>query len=276
MKRVCVWVLAASLTAPLLPGCASKYGEERTVVNYYPACYRPIRDLRESEHNVAKSTAGGAMLGAIGGALIGLLASGGKWEGAVVGGAGGAVAGTVAGNIYGTRQQEADDNRRLASYLQDIDGDISNLDVVSAAARNSLQCYDRQFSVLLNDIRSKSITREGAQARYAEIASGREEAISILGEAASQARNLDQQYEQALAYEQRQLQTPAKVAQGPAVVKQKAAAINTVRNRKTVLKKAATDMEAQKAQAQSVTANQNAEIQAILRESGSNLNEARV
>lgn len=266
MKKLLVYFLAIILITPILGGCASKYGEQKTVVNYYPACYQPISDLREREHNVAKTTAGGAVVGALGGALIGLLASGGKWQGAVMGAAAGGVTGTVAGNIYASKQQEADDNRRLASYLQDIDGDISNLDVVGAAARNSLQCYDRQFAVLVRDMKAGTITREAAQARYGEISTGREEAIAILGQVATQARSLDQQYEEALMAEQRNLQTPVKMAEGPAVVKRKAAAINTARKRKAPLVQAANSFDAEKSAAQRVSSSQNQEMQAVLRD----------
>lgn len=265
MKKTLVFFLAVALVMPVLTGCASKYGEQKTVVNYYPACYQPIQELREREHNVAKATAGGAVMGALGGALIGLLASG-KWEGAVMGAAAGGVAGTVAGNIYASKQQEADDNRRLASYLQDIDGDISNLDVVGAAARNSLQCYDRQFATLIRDMKAGTISREAAQARYGEISSGREEAIAILGDAASHARNLDSQYEQALVAEQRNLETPVKVAEGPAAVKRKSAAINTARKRKTTLVQAANSFDAEKSAAQRISGTQNAEMQTVLRD----------
>lgn len=279
MKKAIACFLALVLSMPALTGCASKYGEQKTVVNYYPACYRPIQELREGENNVAKTTAGGAVMGALGGALIGLLASGGKWQGAVVGAAAGGVTGTVAGNIYAKKQQEADDNRRLASYLQDIDGDISNLDVVGAAARNSLQCYDRQFATLVRDMKAGAITREAAQARYGEISSGREEAIAILGEAATQARNLDSQYEQALVAEQQNLQTPVKIAEGPAAVKRKAAAINTARKRKAPLVQAANTFDSEKSAAQRVSSTQNAEMQAVLRDldiSKSRLDQNRV
>lgn len=266
MKKFLACVMAGALAFSTLPGCASKYGTQKTTVNYYPACYQPIQDLRNSEHDVAKGTAAGAVVGALGGALLGLLASGGKWQGAVVGGAAGGVAGAVGGNIYASKQKEADDNRRLASYLQDIDGDISNLDITGAAARNSLQCYERQFAALVRDIKARTISREAAQARYSEISSGREEAIAILGDAAAYARNLDQQYEQALAAEQQQLQAPAKRAQGVATARKNSAAINTVRKRKQAFTQVASSLESEKSAAQTVSSQNTAEIQRLMRE----------
>ncbi len=240
----------------LCGGCASKYGEQKTQAVYYPACYQPIQDLRSGENTVAKSTAGGALLGAFTGAMIGLITTG-KWQGAVVGAATGGVAGTMAGNAYGRKQQEKDDNIRLNSYLQDIDGDISNLDVTSAAARASLQCYDRQFNVLLSEIRAKRIAREAAEKRFAEISSGREEAIAILGNAAQYGANLNQEYENAFASEQQQLNA---TRQQPVVYQQKTAAIARAKRRKADLARKTADINLQKQQAQNDSAAQTRQI----------------
>lgn len=264
MRRAISILLILFICIPVVPGCASKYGQQKTAVNYYPACYRPIQDLRSREDDVAKGTAGGAIVGALGGAILGLLASGGKWQGAVVGGATGGVAGTMVGNMYARKQQEADDNIRLASYLQDIDGDISNLDVVGAAARSSLQCYDQQFNVLISQIKAHQITREVAQQRFAEISSGREEAISILGNAVDHGRNLNQQYEQAFAYEQQQLQTPQKLAQGQAAYRKNSGTIKAAQKRKQNLVQKTESLQLEKAQAQNTTASQINEVQMAL------------
>lgn len=262
MKRFTVWILVVLLLGT--GGCASKYGTRKTAVNYYPACYNPIADLRQNEHGTAAGTATGAVIGALGGALIGLLATGGKWQGAVVGGATGGVAGTVAGNIYAKKQQEADDNRRLASYLQDLDGDISNLDLAGAAARTSLQCYDRQFNLLVAAIRAKQIDRQSAAARYAEISSGREEAIAILGNAAQYGRNLDQQYEQAFMSEEQNISKPAQSAAS----KPKAAAskrnLETARSKKQTLVHKTRVIEQQKSEAQETSARQTREINEVM------------
>ncbi len=249
----------------VLCGCASKYGEQKTTVNYYPACYQPIKDLRVREHDVTKGTAGGAAIGAIGGALLGLLASGGKWQGAAIGAASGAVAGGVMGNIYASKQREADDNRRLASYLEDIDGDISKLDIQSAAARNALQCYNRQFDALISAIKSRSISREAARARYAEIASGREEAIALLGNTANESRNLEQQYEQALVQEEQALNSPRKLnATSAPKRKQNDSQISAARAKKQNMLVKASALDREKEEATMLSSRQNEEINAIM------------
>lgn len=242
----------------LCNGCASKYGEQKTQVNYYPACYKPIADLRSGENTVAKNTAGGALLGAFTGAMIGLLATG-KWQGAVMGGAAGGVAGSVAGNIYGKKQQEKDDNIRLNSYLQDIDGDISNLDIVSAAARSSLQCYDGQFNILISEIKAKQISRQAAEQRFAEISDGREEAIALLGNAWQHGQNLNQEYENAFINEQKNISAPAQSTQTVSY-QQKAATLNKARQRKAALAQKTADVSRQRQQAVTDTSRQTREI----------------
>ena len=87
-----VFILVGGL---LFSGCTSRYGEQRTRVNYYPQCYEPVNQLRKDENSTGKSTAAGAAGGALLGALIGGLATG-KVEGALAG----AVAGGAAGAAY--------------------------------------------------------------------------------------------------------------------------------------------------------------------------------
>lgn len=241
----------------LCSGCASKYGEQQTQVNYYPACYQPIQDLRGGEHNVAKNTGAGALLGAFTGAMIGLIATG-KWQGALIGGATGGVAGSMAGNAYGRYQQEKDDNVRMAGYLQNLDGDISNLDVTRAAAKSSLQCYDRAFASLLSEIKAKQISRQAAESRFGEIMNGREEAINILGNAAQYGQNLNQEYENAFNAEEQQA---AKMqTQAPAARQQKVQAINRARQHKQNLVRKTTQISQERQQAVNETSRQTREI----------------
>lgn len=246
----------------LAGGCASRYGEQHTQVNYYPACYAPIRDLRDRENDVGRTTAGGAVVGALGGALVGLLATGGKWQGAMVGAAAGGATGAVAGNIYAKKRRVADDNMRLASYLQDIDGDISQMDVTAAAARASLQCYDRQFNALLTNIRAGKVTRSEAGARYAEISSGREEAIALLGSAASYGRDLDARYEQAFRQEEADLRAPARGAAGNR--KEAGNQLAAARRRKQQLSTRAEALTREKASAEAESASQLNRLQSSL------------
>ncbi len=185
-----------------LCGCSSKYGKQETLVNYYPQCYDPIQKLRDDETSTTNQTVGGAALGALFGGVVGALTTG-KVEGALVGAAAGGVAGGVAGNMIAKKRQIADENARMSSYLRDLDGDIAGLDIVSASARTSLQCYEKQFSLLIKGYKEKRITQDQLRSMYAEIRSGTREAASLLGNAVAQGRDLEKQYQDALTQEQR-------------------------------------------------------------------------
>ena len=73
---------------------------------FLSSCYRPIYDLRRSEHNVARVTAGIAFVGALLGAALGVAGSDcrHRGQGALAGAALGGVAGGMAGNIYAQKQ----------------------------------------------------------------------------------------------------------------------------------------------------------------------------
>lgn len=211
--RPLVLTTALTLAAFSVSGCASRYGVQRTQVQFYPGCYQPIAQLRESEHSVLKGTAGGAALGVLAGALLGALAAdrGDRGKSALIGGVVGGVSGGMMGNIHAQKQRIADENMRMASYLEDLEGDISGLDFVSASARTSLQCYDHQFQSLVEAIRARQVSRDHAERMFSEIRTGREEAIAILGQAETQGRELDRQYQAALDEEERVLEQPEQI-----------------------------------------------------------------
>ena len=197
IRKGLAFLLICLITASSQGCAAARYGKQETEVYYFPECYAPIHRLRQSESRVTKSTAGGALLGAFGGALLGLLTTGearGAVAGAVIGGAGGA----MMGHATAKNAQEHEENRLMYQYIQEIDGDISNLDLVSAAATTSLQCYDRRFRSTVNDYKNGRITRAELSDRYSEIQSGTREASNLLGDAANNGRDMERRYRQAL------------------------------------------------------------------------------
>ena len=191
-----VAVLIMALLA--LPGCASKYGAQQTKVNYYPACYQPVKQLRDDENYVAKSTATGAVGGALLGALIGGLATG-KVEGALAGAAAGGIAGGVAGHAYGKHQQASRDRELVQAYSEQLGYEASGMARSTAAARVAQQCYDQEFDRAKRDFRSRKISQAEFQARYAEIRSGLQETSYILTERYDSMAKKDAEYEKALA-----------------------------------------------------------------------------
>lgn len=187
--------LAAGL---LLSGCTSKYGEQKTKVNYYPQCYQPVNQLRQDENSTGKSTAAGAVGGALLGALIGGLATG-KASGAVAGAVAGGAAGAVAGNIYGKSKTQDRDAAYLQQYSRQLGSEAASMNRSTAAAKVAAKCYDEQFKLAAGQFKAGQITRLEFQDRYNEIRSGLEETSFILNDTAAVMAKKDSEYQQALA-----------------------------------------------------------------------------
>ena len=187
--------LAAGL---LISGCTSKYGEQKTKVNYYPQCYQPVNQLRQDENSTGKSTAAGAVGGALLGALIGGLATG-KASGAVAGAVAGGAAGAVAGNIYGKSKTQDLDAAYLRQYSQQLGTEAASMNRSTAAAKVAAKCYDEQFKLAAGQFKAGQITRMEFQDRYNEIRSGLEETSFILNDTATTMSKKDSEYQQALA-----------------------------------------------------------------------------
>ncbi len=183
----------------LLGGCASKYGAQITTVEFYQKCYQPIQDLRDAEkafnNTVAGTIIAGAVLGGIAGALTG------RPHAALIGIGVGLAAGTVAGYALAKQMEFQDDNKRLASYIKDLDGDISGLDRVTAAAQTARICYDEQFYIALDAFKAGKMSREDFNRRYTEIKNGSMEAGQILGVIIDSASSRDLAFQDALKKE---------------------------------------------------------------------------
>lgn len=199
-RRVTLGVGLLVMAAMLLGGCASKYGPQITNVKYYRDCYQPISDLREAEKSFNRTVAGSVAGGAIAGAMIGLLVTG-KASGAIAGAVAGGVAGGAMGYALAKQRQIADDNQRMASYLQDLDGDITGIDRVTAAARLARQCYDKQFELAVVEFKAGRLTRPELDERYLEISNGSTEAGKILGVVVTSGTEKQAQYQAALTEE---------------------------------------------------------------------------
>lgn len=199
------------LAALLLSGCAtSQYGEQITKVNYYPQCYAPINDLRTADKDFNKTVVASSAVGVISGALIGLLVTG-KAEGAAVGALAGGVAGAGIGYAKAKQDRIADDNRRMASYLVDINGDIAGIDRATAAARVARDCYDKEFQRAIAEYKAGRVSREGLSSRYTEIKDGCTEAAAILGSTIAATTDKERDYQSAIQDEAQRAGRPAPV-----------------------------------------------------------------
>jgi len=183
-----------------LTGCASKYGTQLTHPECYPECYEPIHQLRDKENNVAKGAGVGAAVGCASGTAVGLI-KGKKWQDALVGCLAGGIMGAAIGAYYEKRQVDKDTNVRMAAYIRDLDGDISNLNIETVSAQRAIECYKRRFDEATVQFKKGLISREDYGKKYHEISSGMREAQMILGENVATAQKIDQQYNDAFAKE---------------------------------------------------------------------------
>lgn len=184
-RSLCLLLMVVVSTS----GCASQYAPQTTQVDYYPQCYAPLTNLRQAEHSTESSMAIGAVFGALLGAVGGYAISG-KAEGAAIG----AVAGAGVGAASGHAVAASNEKERLFNLVTQLEGDISNVDEVSAAGRVAVQCYDKEFRRALEDYKAKRISRAELDSRYAEIVSGTREAMNIMGMAIDNARQREGQY----------------------------------------------------------------------------------
>ena len=181
--------LAAALSLTLaLGGCAGVQlgGPANTVaqttsVNYYPACYEPVRYLRESDDKMKSAVATGAIGGALAGGLLGALTGGDDaGRNALIGAAAGALVG-AAGSYYLEKQkQNAEDSARFAAYGTDIDRATGEYNRTTSAARNAQGCYQKEFQTLVQLRKTRRISDTEGRARFNEIVSGISEANALM------------------------------------------------------------------------------------------------
>ena len=168
----------------ILPlGCAKK--TEPVKAYYYPACHEPLAYLHSRGSGSGKAIAGSALQGGvisgIATAIVGAITGNLRPVGILAGVAAGGAVGGIAGGVSQYSAQAKQDNQQMAKYMEEIDGDISNMDIVSAAATASKQCYTRAFKSLTEEMRSGRITDASSDQRFTEISAGIKEADQLLG-----------------------------------------------------------------------------------------------
>jgi hypothetical protein len=136
----------------------------------------PFKRLHEAEVSLRNRTvgytAGAAVIGAAGGAALGFLLSGGKWEYALAGGIAGGISGAATGYSMAKVQGIKDEQKRLRAYKTSMDIDMANATEVELAALQSLKCYVQEFEQLQKSLAEQTITKEDFAKRYAEIRTG--------------------------------------------------------------------------------------------------------
>lgn len=243
----CASTLARTLPLPtavccavLLGGCAgfgapSSKVAAQTKVEYYPQCYEPVSQLRSSDKSMTKSVAtraiAGGLLGGLTGALVGN--SGDAGRNALIGAAAGALVGGATGYYSERQKQISDDRARIASYASDIGQSTGEIDRSISYTRTAQNCYQREFTSLLNARKAKKISDSEGRLRLAEIVSGLKETNALMAAADGRAgESIDvytQAYEKDLQTVGVQRQDVAQVAavKPPAATDKKAASKKT-------------------------------------------------
>ncbi|AZD02934.1 type VI secretion system-associated lipoprotein TagQ [Pseudomonas chlororaphis] len=243
----CASTLARTLPLPtavccavLLGGCAgfgapSSKVAAQTKVEYYPQCYEPVSQLRSSDKSMTKSVATGAIAGGLLGGLTGALVgnSGDAGRNALIGAAAGALVGGATGYYSERQKQISDDRARIASYASDIGQSTGEIDRSISYTRTAQNCYQREFTSLLNARKAKKISDSEGRLRLAEIVSGLKETNALMAAADGRAgESIDvytQAYEKDLQTVGVQRQDVAQVAavKPPAATDKKAASKKT-------------------------------------------------
>lgn len=199
---MCKKYLPIALCVALLycSGCAKKPVQEDIVTaNYYPACHEPLAYLKQRHEgtgsNVAKGAIQGGVISGIASAIVGAIAGNMRPAAILTSvGVGAVIGGGASAMTQAPGQRE--DNKKMAEYLEQIDGDISGMDIVQAAATVSMQCYGREYKKLLDDL--QEMPDDAAKQRLAEILAGREEAAKLLHQQADNA-TYEQDFQKATA-----------------------------------------------------------------------------
>lgn len=180
------------LIAPLalsffICGCATNQGPlGQDGGFYYPMCYSPLQDARrldsrarEVAEGMGRGLLAGTLAGLAGGAVSALFT--GDPLDIVSGAAIGAAGGTVAGGVYGgTQSNQAEKDALVAQWSQEAGTPLEGLGFNGAAATASIDCYNRRFEQLKQEVKDGIISDAAAEPRRVEIELGRQEAYALL------------------------------------------------------------------------------------------------
>lgn len=158
---------ALALCGLVLAGCAGTK-EERVGTDTSDACYQYRVALDATGDFFAEDIMKGAVVGAIGGAMLGLVA-GGDLKSAAIGAAGGALVG-AAGGYWMSRQQQTKDKQVLYnSVLTDMDAELIKVNEAQFALDQLVNCRKKQARDIRQALKGKRIGREQAEAQFVSL-----------------------------------------------------------------------------------------------------------
>lgn len=196
---------ATTCAALLLSGCA---GIRTTTGYYYPECntYCASVEAHANDGQLVKSVAGGVVMGALSGAMVGLL-SGRDYRSALIGAGVGGLVGGTAGYFYFKEKikEYMDPRQRYESYLEDASTQKQALLALQRDVIASRNCYDEKWKEVIAEFDSGIMSKEEAEKRLKEINTGLEQVKEIIAKSKDDLIKQRKQTEMAME-EERKLQ----------------------------------------------------------------------
>lgn len=170
-------VMSASLVLSSLTGCVTTREDRIGADDGSDACRAYVVALDSTGNYFAEDMLKGAAIGAVGGALIGGLASQ-SWKGALIGAAGGAAVGALGG--YWKSKLDQDKDQAVPSFVSDMKQDEAQLDKTQAAFKQLSNCRRAEAKKIRAQYAAKSISRDEAQNRLRVLAALAHKDVDIL------------------------------------------------------------------------------------------------
>ena len=169
----------------IITGCSSKTNVQLPNTRYYPNCAEPLEYVSKNNvdepSSVGRGMAAGGLLSGLASIIVGALSGNLRGSNVLIGVAAGTAVGGMVGGASGVSAAAKKNNKKMAEYLEQIDGDIEDITTVKQAAGTlSLQCYNKKYQTLLQDIRRHAITNNAAQAHFDEILAGTKAAAQLI------------------------------------------------------------------------------------------------
>ncbi|WP_165071817.1 hypothetical protein [Desulfovibrio sp. ZJ200] len=164
----------------LCTGCANQ-NVPRIDAHYYRQCVSPLVEMQHSTSHLYKETTGAALMGALGGAVIGIIVTPGNIVGPLVGAAVGAGTGAAVGYSFAKLQQIHNENTRFASIRITANQDLTEANRLQLYAYECMECYMAEFEKLRNAYENGQILKPEYSKRYAEIRKAMQQLGQIIG-----------------------------------------------------------------------------------------------
>ncbi len=170
-------MVSVSLVLSSLTGCVTTRDDRIGADDGSDACLAYVVALDSTGNYFAEDMIKGAAIGALGGALIGGIASG-NWQGAAIGAVSGAAVGALGG--YWKSKMDQGKDQAVTSLASDMNADEAQLDKSQAAFKQLTACRRDQAKKIRAQYTAKSITRDEAQTRLRMLGTQARKDVDIL------------------------------------------------------------------------------------------------